>query len=62
MIQVSKPEGNMLPIGRLGCKWEDIIKMDLRKIGFDDVDWIRLAQNWGQLWTIENIILKIQVL
>jgi hypothetical protein len=26
------------PLGRPKCKWEDNIKMDLREIGFGDVD------------------------
>jgi hypothetical protein len=26
------------PLGRPRCKWEDNIKMDLREIGFGDVD------------------------
>jgi hypothetical protein len=25
-------------------RWEDNIKMDLREIGFGDVDWINLAK------------------
>jgi hypothetical protein len=33
------------PLGRLGRRWEDNIKMDLREIGFGDVDWIHLAQD-----------------
>lgn len=30
--------------GRPRRTWEDCIKMDLREIGFRDVDWIHLAQ------------------
>jgi hypothetical protein len=26
--------------GRLGCRWEDNIKDDLKEIGFEDVDFI----------------------
>jgi hypothetical protein len=33
------------PLGRPRRRWEDNIKMDLREIGFGDVDWIHLAQN-----------------
>ncbi|KAJ4431861.1 hypothetical protein ANN_20467 [Periplaneta americana] len=30
--------------------WEDNIKMDLRKVGYDDRDWINLAQNRDRWW------------
>jgi hypothetical protein len=41
-ILVVKPEGKR-PLGRLRCGWEDNIKMVLRKIGWEVVDWIHLA-------------------
>jgi hypothetical protein len=41
-ILVGKPEGKR-PLGRPRRKWEINIKMDLRKIGWDGVDWIDLA-------------------
>jgi hypothetical protein len=43
-ILVGKPEGRR-PLGRPRHRWEDNIKMDLREIGFGDVDWINLAQD-----------------
>jgi hypothetical protein len=36
-ILVGKPEGRR-PLGRPSRKWEDNIKIDLREIGFGDVD------------------------
>jgi hypothetical protein len=41
---VGRPEGRR-PLGRLRRRWEDNIKMDLRKIGFGDVDLIHWAQD-----------------
>jgi hypothetical protein len=38
-ILVGRPEGRR-PVGRPRHRWEDNIKMDLRKIGFGDVVWI----------------------
>jgi hypothetical protein len=29
-------------------RWEDIIKVDLREIGWDNIDWIHLAHNKDQ--------------
>jgi hypothetical protein len=40
---VGKPEGKR-PLGRLRRRWEDNIKMDLRKVGCGGADWIDLAQ------------------
>jgi hypothetical protein len=41
-ILVGRPEGRR-PLGRPRHRWEDNIKMDLREIGFGDVDWIHWA-------------------
>jgi hypothetical protein len=43
-ILVGKPKGRR-PLGRPRRRWEDNIKMDLSEIGFEDVDWIHLAQD-----------------
>ncbi|KAJ4445591.1 hypothetical protein ANN_12272 [Periplaneta americana] len=44
---VGRPEGKR-PLGRLRHRWEDNIKMDLREVGYDDRDWIDLAQDRDQ--------------
>jgi hypothetical protein len=36
------------PLGSARDKWEDTIKMALRKIGWDGMDWINLAQDRDQ--------------
>jgi hypothetical protein len=41
-ISVGRPEGRR-PLERLRLRWEDNIRMDLREIGFGDVDWIHLS-------------------
>jgi hypothetical protein len=43
-ISVGMPEGKR-PLGRPKCSWVDNIKMNLREIGWDGMDWIDLAQN-----------------
>jgi hypothetical protein len=47
-ILAGKPEGKR-PFGRRKSRWKDNIKMDLREIGREDVDWIHLAQDRDQL-------------
>jgi hypothetical protein len=41
-ILLGKPEGKK-PQGRPGRRWASNIKMDLREIGWDGMDWIDLA-------------------
>jgi hypothetical protein len=43
-ILVRKPEGKRT-LGRPRCRWEDNIRMDLREIGWSDMEWIDLAQD-----------------
>jgi hypothetical protein len=33
------------PLGRPRNRWEDSIRMDLREIGWEGVDWIHLAHD-----------------
>jgi hypothetical protein len=47
MVFVGKPEGKRL-LGRIGRKWEDNIKTDLREIGLGGMDWIYMAQDRNQ--------------
>jgi hypothetical protein len=51
---VGKPEGKR-PLGRPRCRWVDNIKMDLREIGWDGVDWIDLAQWRALVNTVMNL-------
>jgi hypothetical protein len=37
------------------------IKIDLREIGWDDVDWIDLAQDRDQWRTLVNTVMKLRV-
>jgi hypothetical protein len=46
-IQVGKPERNR-SIGRPRLRWVDDIKMNLREIRWDGMDWIDLVQDMDQ--------------
>ncbi|KAJ4435442.1 hypothetical protein ANN_18057 [Periplaneta americana] len=46
-VLVRRSEGK-IPLGRPRRRWEDNIKMDLREVGYDDRDWINLAQDRDQ--------------
>jgi hypothetical protein len=60
-ILVGKPEGKR-PLGRPRRRWLDNIKMDLRVIGWDGMDWIELAQDRNQWRAIVNSITCWEVL
>jgi hypothetical protein len=44
---VAKPKGKR-PLGRHRRRWEYNIRMDLREIGWEVMDWIHLAQDREQ--------------
>jgi hypothetical protein len=46
-IFVRKPEGKR-PRGRPRRRWEDNIRMDLKEIVWEGVDWIHLVQDRDQ--------------
>jgi hypothetical protein len=46
-ILVGKPEGKR-PLGRTRRRWVDNIKMELREIARDVMDWFRLSQDRDQ--------------
>jgi hypothetical protein len=46
-ILVGKPEGKR-PLGRLGRRYDNNIKMYLREIGWGGMDWVDLAEDRDQ--------------
>jgi hypothetical protein len=59
-ISVGMPEGKR-PLGRPRRKWVDNIKIDLRDIGQDGVDWIYMAQDRDQWRALVNTVLNLRV-
>jgi hypothetical protein len=59
-ILVGKPEGKR-PLGRPRCKWVDNIKLGLREIGWDGVDWIDRTQDRDQWRALMNMVLNLRV-
>jgi hypothetical protein len=59
-ILVGKPEGRR-PLGRQRRRWVENIKMDLREIGWDVVDWIDMAQDRDRWRALVNTVLNIRV-
>jgi hypothetical protein len=59
-ILTGNPEGKR-PLERPRRRWVDNIKMDLREIGWDSMDWIDLAQDRGQWRALVNAVLNLRV-
>jgi hypothetical protein len=59
-ILVGRPEGKR-PLGRPRRRWEDNIKMYLREIGFEDVDWIHWAQDRDRWRALVNTVMNLRV-
>jgi hypothetical protein len=57
---VGKPEGKRPP-GRPRRRWVNNIKMDLREIGCDCMDWIDLAQDRYQWRALVNAVMNLRV-
>jgi hypothetical protein len=55
-----RPEGKK-PLGRPRHRWEDKIKMNLRQIGIDGSNWIRLAQDRVQWLAFVNTVMNLRV-
>jgi hypothetical protein len=53
-ILVVKPEGKR-PVGRPRLGGVNTIRMDFREIGWDDTDWIDLAQDRAPVNTVLNL-------
>jgi hypothetical protein len=59
-ILVGKPEGKR-PLGTHRCRWEDNIKLDLREIGIDGTNWLRLTQDRVQWRDFVNTVMNLRV-
>jgi hypothetical protein len=59
-ILMGKPEGRR-PLERPRRRWVDNIKMDLRELGWDGVDWIDLAQDRDQWRALVNTVMNLLV-
>jgi hypothetical protein len=59
-ILMGTPEGKR-PLGRPRCRWVDNIKMDLREIGCDGMEWIDMAHDRDQWRALVNTVLNLRV-
>jgi hypothetical protein len=58
-VLVGRPEGKK-PLGKLGRRWEDNIKMGLTETGIYVANWIQLAQDRIQLRGSVNAVMNFR--
>jgi hypothetical protein len=59
-ILVGNPEGKR-SLGRPRRRWVDTIKIDLREIGWEGVDWIDLGQDRDQWRALVKAVMILRV-
>jgi hypothetical protein len=59
-VLVGRPECKR-PLGRRRHRWEDNIKMDLREIGINGANWIRLALDRVQWRDFVNMVMNLRI-
>jgi hypothetical protein len=59
-VLVGRPEGTR-PLERPRRRWEDNIKMDVRRIGIDGENWIQLFQDRVQWRVCVNTVMNLRV-
>ena len=53
--------GGRLLVGRLRCRWEDNIKMDLEEVGRGCEDWMELAQDRDRWRALVSTVMNLRV-
>jgi len=53
--------GRKSPLERPRCRWQDNIKMDIKKVGYEGIDWIELAQDRGRGRALVNAVMSLWV-
>ena len=59
-VLVGKPEARR-PLGRLRRRWEGNIKIDLKEVECEGMDWIELATDRDRWWALLNAVMNLRV-
>jgi hypothetical protein len=59
-LLVGKPEENR-SLGGPRCTWVENIKMNVREIGWDVIDWTDLAEDRDQWRALVNTLINLRV-
>jgi hypothetical protein len=47
-------------LGRIMCGQKDKIKMDMKEVGWEAVDWTNLARDRDQWWAVLNTVMNLR--
>jgi hypothetical protein len=61
LLQTASETEGKGSLGGPRYRWEDNIRMDLREIGWEGVEWIRLAWDKDQWWDLGNMVMNLKV-
>jgi hypothetical protein len=59
-ILMEKPQGKRI-LGRPRRRWDDNIKTDLREIGWNNIDYIHLAQDRDHWRVLVNTVMNLRI-
>jgi hypothetical protein len=57
---VGKPQGKS-PFGRPRRRWEGNIKKDFQEVGYEGMDWIKLAEDRDMWQALVNAVMNLRV-
>jgi hypothetical protein len=60
-VLAGKPEGKG-PLERPSSRWEDGMKMDIREIGWESMEWIHLAQDRDRWRALVDTVMNLRVM
>jgi hypothetical protein len=58
--KILKSEGKR-PLGKIRRRWDDSIRMDVREVKWEVVNWMNLAQNMDQWRPLVNTVMNLLV-
>jgi hypothetical protein len=59
-VLMGESEGKR-PLGRSRCRWEDNIKMELREVGYEGMDWIGPPEDRDKWQALVNAMMNLRV-
>jgi hypothetical protein len=59
-ILIGRPKGTR-PLGKPRCTREDNIRMDIKEMWWQGMDWIRLVQSMEHWRALVNTVMKLRV-
>jgi hypothetical protein len=57
---IGKPEGKR-PLLRPKCRWDDNVRMDVREVEWEGVDWMHLAWDRNQRRAVVKTVMNLRL-